>query len=56
MVQKRVAIAPEKMGPVPIYFQGFALLSFEEEPCPLSLSHGFFTYTAFAKQGSQAIS
>jgi hypothetical protein len=23
--------------------QGFALLSFGEEPCPLSLSHGFFT-------------
>jgi len=23
--------------------QGFALLSSREEPCPLSLSHGFFT-------------
>jgi len=31
------------MGPGPIYSQGFALLSSREEPCPLSLSHGFFT-------------
>ncbi len=35
----------EKMGPGPIYSQGFALLSLGEKPCPLSLSHGFSPYS-----------
>ncbi len=33
------------MGPGPIYSQGFALLSSGDEPCPLSLSHGFSPYS-----------
>jgi len=32
--------------------QGFALLSFGEEPCPLSLSHGFFTIQPSPGEGS----
>jgi len=39
------------MGPGPIYSPGFALLSFEEEPCPLSLSHGFFTIQPSPNKG-----
>jgi len=33
--------------------QGFALLSFGEEPCPLSLSHGFFTIQPLPSEGTQ---
>ena len=40
MVPKHVAFAPASQSNSD---QGFALLSFGEEPCPLSLSHGFFT-------------
>jgi len=40
---KKEDILIQKMGPGPIYSQGFALLSFGEKPYPLSLSHGFFT-------------
>jgi len=42
---KKEDILIQKMGPVPIYSQGFALLSFGEQPCPLSLSHGFSPYS-----------
>jgi hypothetical protein len=31
--------------------QGFALLSFGEKPCPLSLSHGFFTIQPSPSKG-----
>jgi MFS family permease len=34
---------PEDSGVKSNSDQGFALLSFGEKPCPLSLSHGFFT-------------
>ncbi len=33
--------------------QGFALLSFGEEPCPLSLSHGFFTIQPSPREGTR---
>jgi|GEM_PF-3164275 len=42
---KKEDILIQKMGPGPIYSQGFALLSFGEKPCPLSLSHGFSPYS-----------
>jgi len=42
---KKEDILIQKMGPGPIYSQGFALLSLGEEPCPLSLSHGFSPYS-----------
>jgi hypothetical protein len=42
---KKEDILIQKMGPGPIYSQDFALLSFGEEPCPLSLSHGFSPYS-----------
>jgi len=41
------------MGPGPIYSPGFALLSFGEEPCPLSLSPGFFTIQPSPSKGAR---
>jgi hypothetical protein len=49
---KKEDILIQKMGPGPIYSQGFALLSFGEKPCPLSLSHGFFTIQPSPSEGN----
>jgi len=53
MVQKHVAFAPRKMGPGPILLK--ASLSSGEKPCPLSLSHGFFTIQPSSSRESDAV-